>query len=96
MYAGPMHCEAHLCRYGSRVCACAQDALGRSALMFAAGNDARAALAALLGAGASIAARDRRGRSVLEYAAEHAAAHRLLEDRCARALCWPCCHTVCY
>ncbi|KAK9846313.1 hypothetical protein WJX81_001373 [Elliptochloris bilobata] len=61
--------------------AAVEDALGRSALMFAAGNDARAALAALLGAGASIAARDRRGRSVLEYAAEHAAAHSLLQDR---------------
>ena len=56
--------------------------------MFAAGNDSRLALAALLGAGASIAARDRRGRSVLEYAAEHAAAHSLLQDRCAAAL--PC------
>ena len=53
--------------------------------MFAAGNDARAALAALLAAGASIAARDRRGRSVLEYAAEHAAAHRLLQERCGAA-----------
>ena len=45
-----------------------QDALGRSALMFAAGNCAEAALLALLAAGATLGLRDRRSRSVLDYA----------------------------
>ena len=39
-----------------------QDALGRSALMFAAGNNAPSTLAALLDAGACISQRDRRLR----------------------------------
>ncbi len=41
-----------------------QDALGRTALMFAAGNSAHGALLVLLDAGAALAARDRRGRWV--------------------------------
>lgn len=45
-----------------------QDALGRSALMFAAGSDATAACDVLLGAHASLSARDRRGRAALDYA----------------------------
>jgi hypothetical protein len=44
-----------------------QDALGRSALMFAAGNCAHGALVTLLDAGAAIAARDRRGRWVSSW-----------------------------
>jgi ankyrin repeat protein len=36
-----------------------QDALGRTALMFAAGNNARAALEALLDRGACVAIRDK-------------------------------------
>lgn len=45
-----------------------QDALGRSALMFAAGSDATAACSVLLEAHASLSARDRRGRAALDYA----------------------------
>jgi ankyrin repeat protein len=45
-----------------------QDALGRSALMFAAGSDATAACNVLLEAHASLSARDRRGRAALDYA----------------------------
>jgi hypothetical protein len=45
-----------------------QDALGRSALMFAAGSDATAACNVLLDAHASLSVRDRRGRAALDYA----------------------------
>lgn len=45
-----------------------QDALGRSALMFAAGSDATAACRILLEAQASLSVRDRRGRAALDYA----------------------------
>lgn len=60
-----------------------QDALGRSALMFAAGNCAAAALLALLGAGATLGLRDRRSRSVLDYAPEDSQVKQLLLDRYA-------------
>lgn len=48
--------------------------------MFAAGNDATAALGALLAAGASVSIRDRRGRNVMDYAAEGSAARRSLQE----------------
>lgn len=48
--------------------------------MFAAGNDATAALAQLLAAGASVSIRDRRGRNVMDYAVQGSAARRLLEE----------------
>lgn len=44
-----------------------QDALGRTALMFAAGNGCPSALQALLDLGASIGARDRKGRGAQAY-----------------------------
>ena len=59
-----------------------QDALGRSALMFAAGNCAQAALLALLAAGATLGLRDRRNRSVLDYAPEGSKVKQQLQDRC--------------
>ena len=58
-----------------------QDALGRSALMFAAGNCAEAALLALLAAGATLGLRDRRSRSVLDYAPEGSKVKQQLLDR---------------
>lgn len=58
-----------------------QDALGRSALMFAAGNSAEAALLALLTAGATLGLRDRRSRSVLDYAPEGSKVKQQLLDR---------------
>ena len=58
-----------------------QDALGRSALMFAAGNCAEAALLALLDAGATLGLRDRRSRSVLDYAPERSKVKQQLLDR---------------
>ena len=60
---------------------CAQDALGRTALMFAAGSCAEGALRALLSAGASLAARDRRGKDILDYAPEGSAVRTILQDR---------------
>lgn len=66
-----------------------QDALGRSALMFAAGNCAEAALLALLGAGATLGLRDRRSRSVLDYAPEDTKVKQLLLDRYA-GTAWHC------
>ncbi len=58
-----------------------QDALGRSALMFGAGNCAEAALLALLAAGATLGLRDRRSRSVLDYAPEGSKVKQQLLDR---------------
>lgn len=58
-----------------------QDALGRSALMFAAGNCAEAALLALLAAGATLGLRDRRSRSVLDYAPDGSKVKQQLLDR---------------
>ena len=58
-----------------------QDALGRSALMFAAGNCAETALLALLAAGATLGLRDRRSRSVLDYAPEGSKVKQQLLDR---------------
>ena len=58
-----------------------QDALGRSALMFAAGNCAEAALLALLAGGATLGLRDRRSRSVLDYAPEGSKVKQQLLDR---------------
>jgi hypothetical protein len=55
--------------------------LCRSALHFAAGNDALSTLEVLLQCGASIAQRDRRLRSVLDYAPEGSEARRHLCER---------------
>lgn len=60
-----------------------QDALGRTALMFAAGSSAEAALGALLDSGASLAARDRRGKGILDYAPPDSTVRTILEDRSA-------------
>ncbi len=49
--------------------------------MFAAGNCAEAALLALLTAGATLGLRDRRSRSVLDYAPEGSKVKQLLQDR---------------
>ena len=87
-----------------------QDALGRSALMFAAGNCAYATLVALLDAGACMAQRDRRGRWVgadraVRRRGVHAAAGQA--DRWVEAatlfptfltpstICFPSCLPVC-
>lgn len=61
-----------------------QDALGRTATMFAAGNGATAGLRLLLDAGASISVRDRRGKNVLDYAMPGSEARALLEERLAQ------------
>ena len=47
-----------------------QDTLGRTALMFAAGNDSRDALVALMDAGGqqALSLQDNRGNNVLKYA----------------------------
>lgn len=58
-----------------------QDALGRTALMFAAGSGAIGALKALLDAGASMAARDRRSKGILDYAPPDSPVRAILEDR---------------
>lgn len=49
--------------------------------MFAAGNCAEAALLALLAAGATLGLRDRRSRSVLDYAPDESKVKQLLLDR---------------
>lgn len=58
-----------------------QDALGRTALMFATGSGAKSALQALLDAGALLAARDRRGKDILDYAPEGSDVRAMLQDR---------------
>ncbi len=58
-----------------------QDALGRTALMFAAGSSAGAAVKVLLDAGASLAARDRRNKGILDYAGDDTPVRALLEER---------------
>lgn len=58
-----------------------QDALGRTALMFAAGSSAEAAVKVLLDAGASLAARDRRNKGILDYAGDDTPVRALLEER---------------
>ena len=84
----PVYVRSHLsCNFfqmaaQQRVVGILQDALGRSALMFAAGNCAEAALLALLAAGATLGLRDRRSRSVLDYAPDDSKVKRLLHDRC--------------
>jgi hypothetical protein len=60
-----------------------QDALGRSALMFAAGSDATAACNVLLDAHASLSVRDRRGRAALDYAPTGMAWFCSALNRCA-------------
>lgn len=64
-----------------------QDALGRTALMFGAGSGAVGALQALLDAGASLAARDRRGKGILDYAAPDSSVRTILEDRSVLSGC---------
>lgn len=61
-----------------------QDALGRTALMFAAGNGRPSSLQALLDLGASLATRDRKGRGPLTYCDEAKCpeAHACLQARC--------------
>ncbi len=71
-------------RRDSQLCVViSQDALGRTALMFAAGSGAVGALKALLDAGASLAARDRRGKGILDYAPPESPVRTILEDRSA-------------
>jgi ankyrin repeat protein len=50
--------------------------------MFAAGSSAKRALQALLDASASLAARDKRGKGILDYAPEDSDVRSILEDRC--------------
>lgn len=67
------------------------DALGRTALMFAAGNGCPAGLQALLDAGASLGTRDRKGRSAMAYCDASACpeAHARLQARyVARLRVW--------
>ena len=49
--------------------------------MFAAGSCAEGALRALLSAEASLAARDRRGKDILDYAPEGSEVRTILQDR---------------
>ena len=71
---------------GLDVCLPIQDALGRTALMFAAGSSADAAVRVLLDAGASLAARDRRNKGIMDYAGDDSPVRALLEER--HACCW--------
>ena len=73
---------------GLDVCLPIQDALGRTALMFAAGSSADAAVRVLLDAGASLAARDRRNKGIMDYAGDDSPVRALLEER--HACCWHC------
>lgn len=61
----------------------AQDTLGRTALMFAAGNNAKAALLALMDAGGqqALSLQDNRGNNVLKYALDDSEVKQLLETR---------------
>ena len=49
--------------------------------MFAAGNNAPKALSALIAAGGSVSQRDKRGRQVLDYAAQGTPCHEMLKAR---------------
>lgn len=62
-----------------------QDTLGRTALMFAAGNNAKEAMLALMDAGGqqALSLQDNRGNNVLKYALEDSEVKQLLEKRCA-------------
>ncbi len=51
--------------------------------MFAAGSGAEGSLGALLDSGASLAARDRRGKGILDYAPPDSPVRTILEDRSA-------------
>ena len=56
--------------------------------MFAAGSSAVAAVRVLLDAGASLAARDRRNKGIMDYAGDDSPVRALLEER--HACCWHC------
>ena len=73
---------------GLDVCVPMQDALGRTALMFAAGSSADTAVRVLLDAGASLGARDRRNKGIMDYAGDDSPVRTLLEER--HACCWHC------
>ena len=62
--------------------------------MFAAGNCAEAALLALLAAGATLGLRDRRSRSVLDYAPEDSKVKQMLLERCVHRTSSPCAQTA--
>ena len=69
------------CAHRSMCTLLLQDALGRTALMFAAGSSAGDAVKVLLDAGASLAARDRRNKGILDYAGDDTPVRTLLEER---------------
>ena len=64
--------------------------------MFAAGSGAMGALKALLESGASMAARDRRSKGILDYAPPDSPVRAILEDRCCALPSHHCNHTRCH